>query len=308
MNDEFKIKFRGVRGSIPVPGKNTLRYGGNTTCIEVRVDGHLIIFDSGTGIISLGQEMMSTFMAMDENVRANNPMNAVMLFTHTHLDHLIGLPFFTPIFIGSTKLYMFGAKYDDNDFKNALSMSMHSPLFPVEFDNLHSMRDVKNIKEGDVILLKKGIKEPEIQNIFRPTVPFPDDAVKIYVHQSYAHPCDGTLVYKIEYKSKTMVFATDIEGYKSPDSRLVKFSKDVDILIHDAQYTNEQYNSSQGFGHSTMEMATDVAKAANVKKLYLFHHDPRHTDDNLDAILLETKKLFSETYMAMEGEEIDLFI
>lgn len=307
MKEEFKVKFRGVRGSIPVPGKSTIRYGGNTTCIEVRVNNHLIIFDSGTGIITLGQDMMTDFMKMDETTRASNPMTAVMLFTHTHLDHIIGLPFFTPVFIGSTKLYIFGDKYYDKNFKDILAMSMHSPLFPVEFDDLPSYRDVKNIKEGEVIILRDGIKEPEVQNVFRPSTEFPDDAVKIYVHQSYAHPCDGTLVYRIEYKDKKMVFATDIEGYKSPDTRLIKFAKDVDVLIHDAQYTDNQYAQSQGFGHSTMEMATEVAKAANVKKLYLFHHDPRHNDDRLDEIHQETKALFSETYMAIEGEEIDLF-
>ncbi len=307
MKDEFKLKFRGVRGSVPVPGRNTVRYGGNTTCIEVRVNGHLIIFDAGTGLINLGQEMLSAFFKQDEQTKAQNPITATMCFTHTHLDHVLGLPFFAPVYIGSSRFYIFGSKYYDKDFKESLAMSMHSPLFPVEFDNLPSYRDVQNIKDGEVILLRDGIKAPEVQNVFRPTTDFPDNAVKIYAHQCYAHPCNGVMVYKIEYKSKKVVFATDVEGYKTPDSRLVKFTKDADLLVHDAQYTNEEYTMSQGYGHSTMDMAVDVAKAANVKKLALFHHDPKHSDDKLDEIHSYTKALFSNTVMAIEEEEIDLF-
>lgn len=308
MQDIFKVKFRGVRGSIPVPGKNTVRYGGNTTCVEVRAGNHLVIIDAGTGIISLGNEMMGNFMKQDEKSRLENPMKAVMLFTHTHLDHVIGLPFFTPVFIGSSRLYMFGGMYYDRDFVCSLEQSMHSPLFPVEFEKLPSMREVKNIKEGEVILLREGQEKPEVQNIFRPETDFPDDALKIYVHQSYAHPCNGVLVYRFEYKGKKLVFATDVEGYKSPDTRLIKFSKDADILIHDAQYTDNQYTMCQGFGHSTMDMAIEVAKSANVKRLYLFHHDPRHTDTKLDEIHEYAKSLLPNTYMAIEDEEIDMLL
>jgi phosphoribosyl 1,2-cyclic phosphodiesterase len=306
MQNIFKVKFRGVRGSIPVPGKNTVKYGGNTTCLEIRAGEHLVIIDAGTGIINLGNEMMGNFMKQDEKSRLENPMKAVMLFTHTHLDHVIGLPFFTPVFIGSSRLYMFGGMYYDRDFKHSLSQSMHSPLFPVEFDKLPSMREVKNIKEGEVILLRKGEEKPEVQNVFRPETDFPDDALKIYVHQSYAHPCNGVLVYRFEYMGKKLVFATDVEGYKSPDTRLIKFSKDADILIHDAQYTDTQYSMCQGFGHSTIDMALDVGKIANVKRLYLFHHDPRHTDTKLDEIQEYAKSILPNTYLAMEDDEIDL--
>lgn len=307
MQYTFKVKFRGVRGSIPVPGRNTVRYGGNTTCLEVRAGDHLIIIDAGTGIISLGNEMMGNFMSQDEKTRSENPMKAVMLFTHTHLDHVMGLPFFTPVFIGSSRLYMFGSMYYDRDFKHSLAQSMHSPLFPVEFDKLPSMRDVQNIKESQVILLKQGQEKPVVEDFFRPEHPYPDDAVKIFIHQSYAHPCNGVLVYRIEYKDKKLVFATDIEGYKSPDTRLTKFAKDADVLIHDAQYTEHEYIMTQGFGHSTIDMSIEVAKAANVKNLYLFHHDPRHTDDKLDEIHNYAKGIFNNTKMAIEDLELDMF-
>lgn len=307
MEQEFKVKFRGVRGSIPVPGKSTLKYGGNTTCIEIRVAGHLIIIDAGTGIISLGNEMIGSFMKMSEPSRQANPMTAVMLFTHTHIDHVMGLPFFTPIYIGSSNLYIFGGKYYERDFKKSLDQSMNNPLFPVEFDDLQSNRDVKNLKEGQMLILRPDNKKPEVDDIFRPTKTIGDDDVKIYAHQGYAHPSDGVLVYRIEYKGKKMVFATDIEGYKTPDARLVRFSKDVDLLIHDAQYTNEQYKMCQGFGHSTIEMALDVAKEANVKNIVLFHHDPRHSDDKLDEIHAYAKGIFTNTLMAIEDSEIDMF-
>lgn len=186
-------------------------------------------------------------------------------------------------------------------------MSMHSPLFPVEFDDLPSYRSVNNVKQGDLILLKNNSKDPLLDNIFRPENKSDDDDVKVYVHQSYAHPSDGVMVYKVEFKGKKLVFATDVEGYKTPDSRLVNFSKDADLLIHDAQYTNDEYPACQGFGHSTMDMAVEVAKAANAKKLALFHHDPRHNDEKMDEIFEYTKTLFPDTIMAMENLEIDLF-
>lgn len=307
MNNEFKIKFRGVRGSVPVPGKNTIKYGGNTTCVELRINGNLIIIDSGTGIINLGNQMVGKFFSQSEDEKKVNPMRATMLFSHTHMDHIMGMPFFTPIYIGSTELYMFGAKYYDRDFKKALQECMHAPLFPVEFDNLQSLREVNNLKEGEYLVFKNGENKPIIDDFFRPKIETDENDLKIYVHQSYAHPSDGSLVYKFEYKGKKLVFATDIEGYHSPDNRLVNFSKNADILIHDAQYTKEQYKMCQGFGHSTIEMAIDVAKSSNSKKLYLFHHDPRHTDNHLDKILEDAKNIFSDTYMATEDDEIDLF-
>jgi phosphoribosyl 1,2-cyclic phosphodiesterase len=304
--EEFKIKFRGVRGSIPVPGKSTIKYGGNTTCIEVKINGNTIIIDAGTGIINLGNEMVSSFMKQDEETKKNNPMTSLMLFTHAHLDHVMGLPFFVPAYIGSSKLYMFGNRYYERDFKESLSQVMHTPLFPVEFDDLQSMRDIRNIQEGQMIVIKNGTKEPLIQDVFRPTIETNDDDIKIYIHQSYSHPSDGVLVFKFQYKGKSLVFATDVEGYKVPDARLVKFAKDVDVLIHDAQYTEQEYVMSQGYGHSTIEMAIDVAKASNVKKLYLFHHDPKHNDQKMDELHEYAKTLLPNVYMSIEDEEIDL--
>lgn len=303
---EFKVKFRGVRGSIPVPGKSTLKYGGNTTCLEVNVNGNTIIIDAGTGIINLGNEMVSSFMKQDEESKKNNPMTALMLFTHTHLDHVMGLPFFVPAYIGSSKLYMFGNKYYEKDFRDSISQVMHTPLFPVEFDDLQSSRDIRNIQEGQMIVIKDGTKEPIIQDIFRPSIQFDDNDVKIYIHQSYAHPSDGVLVFKIEYKTKKLVFATDVEGYKIPDTRLIKFSKDVDVLIHDAQYTEQEYLMCQGYGHSTIDMAIEVAKLSNVKQLYLFHHDPKHNDDKMDELHEYAKTLLPNVLVSIEDLEINL--
>lgn len=307
MDNEFKIKFRGVRGSIPVPGKNTLKYGGNTTCLELRINNHLIIIDAGTGIINLGNELMGEFFSLPEDERNEKPITATILFSHTHMDHIMGMPFFTPIYLGSTQLYMFGAKYYDRNFKVALDECMHAPFFPVEFDNLQSLREVNNIKEGQCLIFKKGIKKPIMDDIFRPTVEKTEDDLVVYIHQSYGHPSDGSLVFRFEYKGKKLIFATDIEGYKEADQRLVNFAKNADILIHDAQYTDAQYRNCQGFGHSTVDMAIDVAIASNAKRLYLFHHDPRHTDQKLDEIDKYAKEKFDSSYMASEDLELDLF-
>jgi phosphoribosyl 1,2-cyclic phosphodiesterase len=299
MKEQFLLKFRGVRGSIPVPGKTTLRYGGNTTCIELRINDNLIIIDAGTGIINLGNELMSEF------VKDFKPIKATMLFTHVHLDHVMGLPFFTPIYIGTTELNIFGPKYYNQNFKKSLSMCMQSPLFPVEFDDVQSNCIVENIKEGEFIIIN-GNNKPELDNVFRPSKKSDENSIKIYAYQSYAHPNDGVLAYRIEYKGKKVVIATDIEGYKTPDVRLSKFSKDVDLLVADAQYTDQEYQNAQGFGHSTINMAIDLAKNANVKNLALFHHDPRHSDEKLDEIFEYSKNLLPSCRMAIEEEVIDI--
>jgi phosphoribosyl 1,2-cyclic phosphodiesterase len=299
MEKQFLLKFRGVRGSIPVPGKSTLKYGGNTTCIELRINNNLIIVDSGTGIINLGYELMKEYS------KDFKPIKAIILFTHVHLDHVIGLPFFVPIYIGSTELNIYGPRYYNQDFKKSLSMCMQSPLFPVEFEDVQSNCIVNNIKEGEFIIINDSSK-PELDNVFRPSKKSDENSIKIYAYQSYAHPNDGVLAYRFEYNNKKVVIATDIEGYKTPDVRLSKFSKDVDLLIADAQYTEEEYQNTQGFGHSTVDMAIDLAKSANAKNLILFHHDPRHNDEKLDDIYEYSKKLFPNCKMAIEEETIDI--
>jgi phosphoribosyl 1,2-cyclic phosphodiesterase len=301
--EEFLVRFRGVRGSYPVPGPTTVQVGGNTACVEVRAGGHLIILDAGTGIISLGQDLVRQHEA------ENRPVIATLLFSHTHHDHTQGFPFFAPAYLGTSTLYMFGPKNFYEDIEEALTRAMLAPTFPIALDELKSLRIISNIDESEVIVLDQG-KEPQIVNIYREeTTPSPD-AVYISPIRSFFHPKGGVTLYRIEWAGKKIVYASDTEGYVGGDTRLIRFAEEADLLIHDAQYTTEEYLTGtvpkQGWGHSTPEMATAVAQEAKVKRLALFHHDPSHDDQMLYEIERQAQQVFPSTVLAHEGLTIKL--
>jgi len=302
MADEFRVRFWGVRGSYPVPGPRTVRYGGNTTCVEVRADGHLIIIDAGTGIIDLGYELLRQHLA------TGDPIVATVLFSHTHHDHTQGFPFFRPAYLGSSTLYMFGPKMFREDLSEALSRAMLPPSFPVELEELNSLRIIRNIEESEVIILRKNIPEPVVRNIYRQDHSANPDQVEIRLYKGFAHPKDGIFIYKISWQGHSMVFATDTEGYVGDDARLVDFAHGADLLIHDAQYTQEEYTTGprpkQGYGHSTPQMAAQIARLAGVKQLALFHHDPQHDDEQIAAMERDTQRIFPNTIAAYEGLEL----
>ncbi|HID62730.1 MAG TPA: MBL fold metallo-hydrolase, partial [Anaerolineae bacterium] len=162
MNDKFIIRFRGVRGSYPVPGETTSRVGGNTACVEVWAGGHLIIIDAGTGIIGLGKDLMKKYRDGGEN----EPIVATMLFSHTHHDHTQGFPFFEPAYEGTSVLYMFGPKTFYEDIEEALSRAMLAPTFPVALEELKSLKVMSNIEESEVVILDQG-QDPQILNVYR---------------------------------------------------------------------------------------------------------------------------------------------
>jgi phosphoribosyl 1,2-cyclic phosphodiesterase len=305
MDKKFIVRFRGVRGSYPMPGKATLRVGGNTSCVEVWAGGHLIIIDAGTGIIGLGKELMENYRASGEK----EPIVATILFSHTHHDHIQGFPFFDPAYEGPSVLYMFGPKTFYEDIEEALSRAMLAPSFPVALAELKSLKVMSNIEESEVVVLDQG-RDPQIINVYHDESEDSPDAVKIGVMRSHAHPKGGVSIYKISWADKSMVYATDTESYVGGDTRLIKFVRGTDLLIHDAQYTNEEYITGpipkQGWGHSTPEMAITIAKAAGVKKLVLFHHDPEHDDDTLTEIEKQAQEAFPNTILAYEGLAIEL--
>jgi len=305
MDDKFIVRFRGVRGSYPVPGETTSRVGGNTACVEVWVGGRLIIIDAGTGIIGLGKELMKRYRATWEK----EPIVATMLFSHTHHDHTQGFPFFDPAHEGTSVLYMFGPKTFYEDIEEALSRAMLAPSFPVALGELKSLKVMSNIEESEVVILDQG-RGPQILNVYRDEREDAPDAVKISVMRSYAHPKGGVSIYKISWAGKSMVYASDTESYIGGDTRLIEFARGTDLLIHDAQYTHEEYVTGpvpkQGWGHSTPEMAIAIAQAAKVKKLVLFHHDPSHDDDTLAEIEKKAQEAFPNTILAYEGLTIEL--
>lgn len=279
----MKIKFWGVRGSIPTPGIHTSNIGGNTPCVTIEGDifsNRFIVLDGGTGIREFGIDILKNHQFFNEN---QIPLNFDIFFSHIHWDHIQGIPFFKPMFVKNNVINMYGEKKFQASLEDTLKGQQHYPNFPISLEEVAAMgaRIIYNdLASGKYVHLDDNI-----------TV----NCVKLN------HP-DGVLCYNVEdftqgkenpnalKKSKKVVYATDTEHYSTLDRRLVNVAKDADILIYDAQYTPEEYSGTKdgmqkiGWGHSTYVWAIDTALAAGVKHLILFHHDPDHTDADIVQI------------------------
>ena len=274
----FTIQFWGVRGSIASPGPETVRYGGNTPCVEMRVGGERLIFDGGTGLRVLGQSLLSQM-----------PVEAYMFFTHSHWDHIQGFPFFVPAFIKGNRFHIHGAPAPNGaTIKQRLNDQMLHPNFPVPLQIMGAdlqFYDIElrgNVQIGDVTIENAPLN----------------------------HPGDAT-GYRISWNGYAAAYITDTEHFPDRlDENVLTLARNADVLIYDATYTEEEYSSpasSQvGWGHSTWQEAVKVARAANVKKLVIFHHDPLHNDDFLDRLGEQAAQEFPDTLMAREGLSIQL--
>ena len=297
MSNELKVKFWGVRGSYPTPGAGTVKYGGNTASVEVCAGKRTIILDAGTGIIPLGREL----------ARIRRTGEVLLLFSHLHHDHTQGFPFFVPAYLPSTRLHIYGPDGTHESMKNVLERNQSSETFPIGLREMASSKDIQAVRESQVIVWdEEGVRVTES------SVGLSDEAVVIRIHKSYAHP-GGVYVYRIMWRGRSVVYATDTEGYIGTDKRLVGFANDADVLIHDAQYLEEHYRgqlegfpATQGFGHSTVSMACEVAASARVGQLILFHHDPSYSDDVIAGMERAAKSLLAESTSAYEGLELVL--
>lgn len=306
---EFKIKFRGVRGSYPIAKSEFLNYGGNTACVEVRVGGQLIILDAGTGSIDLGSDLLQEHINSSMNKSERKNIKAVMLLSHIHQDHIQGFTFFRPLHLSSTVLNVFGNCDFEEDLAQELSTLLFNKSFPLDLGDMAGQLNIHNLQETDCIILNDNA-EPVVKRIESDEDLTPKgEEVIISCYKSYAHPQNGVMIYKIAYKDKSMVYATDKESYIGGDKKLAKFARNCNLLIHDAQYTTEDYldtySPKQGYGHSTFEMAIDAQKQINAQKLVFFHFDPSYDDNKLDKI----KEEFADgenRILAREGLEIDL--
>ena len=309
MTDEFKVKFRGVRGSYPCANKRFMQYGGNTSCVEVRVGGHLIILDAGTGLIDLGEELLKDYIISGDSVSTRKPIEATLLFSHIHQDHIIGFTFFAPNHIPTTKLNVFGAVNYNESLADELAQLLFTKSFPLDLGDIASDLKIVDLNETNYVIFKKGECAPQIYRVNELNGnEYTDDDVVVTCYKSYAHPQNGVFIYKIKYKGKSLVYATDKESYSGGDKKLIKFAKGCDLIIHDAQYSTEDYLSiyvpKQGFGHSTFEMALDCKRQIEAKKLVYFHYDPSYNDEKLD--MLADEYADENAIMAYEGLEISL--
>ncbi|HNW36356.1 MAG TPA: MBL fold metallo-hydrolase [Candidatus Ozemobacteraceae bacterium] len=280
----MKIKFWGCRGSIPAPGAHTLKYGGNTTCVELRPPGGgVLIIDAGSGIRMLGKQIL----------KEKTTTNIFLLFTHSHWDHLIGFPFFTPAYFKKYNISVYGGPNAQTSLRKYLTHQMTPPFFPVEFDVMKANFHFGNGGPNAGCLGGVGFASIEL-----------------------SHP-NGGYGFKLSCGGKSFVFLTDNEPAFPHEGGLprecyVDFCRGADLLVHDAQYTDEEYKVTRGWGHSTFPEATRIAVDAGVKRLGLFHHDPDRSDDELDILVdscrhqIEQAGADIDCFACMEGAEIDL--
>lgn len=257
----MRVTFWGVRGSVPVSGGGFARTGGNTACVEVTHGGARILLDGGTGLAALGSA-------------TSGPIDAWMLFTHVHWDHIQGVPFFGPLFHPESHLVMVG----EPGLRWALEHQMRPPTFPVGFDAFRARTDFLELAAGRTVQLG----------------PFEVTAAEM------THP-NGVLCYRIAAGGRSLVFATDVEHGDALDPRLIELARGVDLLIHDAQYTEAEYAARRGWGHSTWEQAVQVAQRADAARLALFHHDPTRSDAQLAVIESIAAQRHVTAFAAREG-------
>ncbi len=294
-----RIKFWGTRGSIAVPGPGTLRYGGNTTCVELRADGEIIVLDAGSGIRPLGVALQTEFQT--------EPIKLSLLITHAHWDHIQGFPFFKPAYDSKNEISIFGCDGAGATFRQIMAEPMKAPFFPITMRALSARMEIRKLSE-----MKFSIGKVEIQAAF------------------VNHPgvCVG---YRIFTSGGSVAFLPDHEPYEfflhsartkqlsgeqaqeiaaDEHARLVQFLRGSDVLILDSQYTDQEYKNHIGWGHGSISSAVSLALDAEVQTLILFHHDPGHDDNMVDTMVESARELVAKSGRpltvagAQEGTEI----
>lgn len=295
---EFYIRFRGVRGSYPVPGSATLRTGGNTPCVEVRAGAHVFLIDAGTGIVGVGEELAR------EHPEGGH---IAVLLSHAHHDHTQGIPFFRPHMDERWTVHYFGPDYG-REFGESLGEVVSPPYFPVTLEELGGNFATGMLGTGDCVVFRAPLGAPEVGGCDE--VGTADSDLVVRVFHNPRHPRGGVLNFRVEYGGRSFVYATDVEGSIGGDPDLADFSRGAALLIHDAQYTREEYErnpgSVEGFGHSMLGMAVDAAKLAGIDRLALFHHDPHRSDDEVDAIEKQAQAELPQAFAAREGQRVDI--
>ena len=279
----MRITFWGVRGSIPSPGPDTVGVGGNTSCVEVRAGKLLLVFDGGTGLRLLGKTLLKEM-----------PITAHLFFSHVHWDHIQGFPFFDPAFVPGNVINLYGGNNVSRTLEETLAGQMDHPSFPVHLTDMGAKMHFHDVNEEHALELDAG------------------DGTKAIISGARGNHPNGVWAYRVDHGGHSVMYATDTEHYAVVDPRLAKLAKNVELLIYDSQYTPEEYSgatsgmSKVGWGHSTFDEAVKLTKAANAKRLILYHHDPTQNDAAVAEKERRARELFPNCEAAREGLKIEL--
>ena len=272
----MRIKFWGVRGSTPSPQRENMRYGGNTSCVEVRVGDQLYVFDCGTGFRVLGQALRR---------EANGgSVSAHVFVSHFHWDHIQGLPFFGPLYDNPKNRFQFHCSSRTRRLKQVLEEQMAAPFFPVGLNQMQARQDFYDLEEGSV------------------------DLGDVRLHAKWLNHPQGCMGFRLESKDGIFVYATDNEpGHATFDKNVRKLAEGADVLVYDAQYLPEEYAAvRRGWGHSHWREAVNIVMESGAKELVLFHHDPDHNDACIDKVLKEARNYYPRVSAAAEGMQIEV--
>ena len=271
----LKLKFWGVRGSIACATPNHMKYGGNTSCIEVQAGDHTFVLDAGTGIRNFGETLMKSGTCVSH-----------MLFTHSHWDHINGFPFFIPAYNPENSItIMAGHLKGQGGIQDVLSTQMNNPVFPVPLDAMQANLDYHDFQASESFQLFDGVR---------------------IVTAPLNHP-NGATGYRIEYDGKAAVYITDTEHVPDQSDRnILELIDGADFVIYDCTYTKKEYQSKIGWGHSTWNEGMRLCLEANAKKLGIFHHEPGHEDDFMDALATQAQDAWDGNIVCREGMTIEL--
>lgn len=270
-DDDFYVKFWGVRGSIACPGPETARYGGNTSSLEVRCGEYRLLFDAGTGIRYLGNELAK-----------QGPLDTDLFLTHTHFDHICGIPFFVPMFIPANAIRIWAGHLGPAGLtiKRVLEDMMITPLFPVPPEIFAANVSYHDFAAGETLTPRPGVTLRT---------------------GKLSHP-DQATGYRIEYAGRSICYLTDTQHVVGElDKNVLSLIDGADLMIYDSTYTDEEFPARSDWGHSTWEQGVRLADAANVKTFVVFHHDPDHTDGFMDRVATNVEKKRSGSVVAREG-------
>jgi phosphoribosyl 1,2-cyclic phosphodiesterase len=272
----MRVKFWGVRGSTPTPQAGNLRYGGNTSCVEVRQGNSLYIFDCGTGFRSLGHQL--------ESEAHGQPIRAHIFVSHFHWDHIQGIPFFRPLYENPGNEFAFHSSRRTRSLQRVMEEQMSSPYFPVNISEMKAKRNFYDMEEGQT-----SVDTATVRTLW------------------LNHP-QGCMGFRVETKDGVLVYATDNEpGDEMFDKNVRKLAEGADVLIYDSQYLPEEYEAKRrGWGHSHWREAVNVVMESGARELVLFHHDPDHDDELIDKVVTEARNHFPKVRAAAEGMEIKI--